>query len=81
MQNPEVVAAAYEDGLTLNYPYFTERQFKISLELLEKSMEQTVQLTHRQVIGHSILDEINRPGRTGRNDPTRGSVAAMGAVK
>ncbi len=37
MQNPEVVEAAYEDGITLSYPYFTERQFKISLELLEKS--------------------------------------------
>jgi len=44
IQNPEVVEAAYEDGITLSYPYFTERQFKISLELLEKSMEQPVQL-------------------------------------
>lgn len=62
IQNPEVVEAAYEDGVTLSYPYFTERQFKISLELLEKSMEQPVQLTYKQVIDHSILDEINRPG-------------------
>ena len=62
MQNPEVVEAAYEDGITLSYPYFAERQFKISLELLEKSMEQPVQLTYRQVIDHSILDKINRPG-------------------
>jgi ABC-type nitrate/sulfonate/bicarbonate transport system substrate-binding protein len=62
IQNPEVVEAAYEDGVTLSYPYFTERQFKISLELLEKSMDQPVQLAYRQVIDHSILDEINRPG-------------------
>lgn len=44
------------------YPYFTERHFKISLELLEKSLEQPVQLAYKQVIDHSILDEINRPG-------------------
>lgn len=62
IQNPEVVEAAYEDGVTLSYPYFTERQFKISIELLEKSMEQPVQLTYKQVIDHSILDEISRPG-------------------
>jgi len=62
IQNSEVVEAAYEDGVTLSYPYFTERQFKISLELLEKSMDQPVQLTYKQVIDHSILDEINRPG-------------------
>ncbi len=29
---------------------------------LEKSMEQPVQLTYKQVIDHSILDEINRQG-------------------
>ena len=57
-----VVETAYEDGITLSYAYFTERQFKISLELLEKIMERPVQLTYRQVIDHSILDEINRPG-------------------
>jgi len=61
IQNPEVVEAAYEDGVTLSFPYFTERQFKISLELLEKSLEQPVQLTFKQVIDHSILDEIHRP--------------------
>jgi len=32
------------------------------LELLEKSMDQPVQLAYKQVIDHSILDEINRPG-------------------
>ena len=62
IQNPEVVEAAYEDGITLGYPYFTERQFQISLELLSKSMDQPVQLNYRQVVDHSIVDEINRPG-------------------
>jgi hypothetical protein len=62
IQNPEVVEAAYEDGVTLSYPYFTERQFKIAVELLEKSLEQSVQLTHKQVVDHSLVDEINRPG-------------------
>ena len=42
LQNPEVVEAAYEDGVTISYPYFTEQQFQISLELLGKSMGQPV---------------------------------------
>jgi hypothetical protein len=62
MQNPEVVEAAYEDGVTLSYPYFSERQFQISVELLSKSMEQPVQLNYKQVVDHSLVDEINRPG-------------------
>ncbi len=62
IQNPDVAEAAYEDGITLGYPYFTERQFQISLELLSKSMDQAVQLNYKQVVDHSIVDEINRPG-------------------
>jgi NitT/TauT family transport system substrate-binding protein len=62
IQNPEVVEAAYEDGVTLSYPYFTERQFQISLELLEKSMGQAVQVNYKQVVDHSLLDELSRPG-------------------
>ena len=62
IQNPEVVEAAYEDGVTLSYPYFSERQFQISVELLSKSMEQPVQLNYKQVVDHSLVDEINRPG-------------------
>ena len=61
IQNPEVVEAAYEDGVTLSYPYFTERQFQISVELLSKSMEQPVQLNYKQVVDHGLLDEISRP--------------------
>jgi len=38
LQNPEVIDAAYEDGVTTSYPYFTERQFQASLELLSKSV-------------------------------------------
>jgi uncharacterized protein (DUF983 family) len=67
IQNPEVVEAAYEDGVTLSYPYFTERQFQISVDLLSKSMEQPVQLNYKQVVDHSLLDEINRPGRNRPN--------------
>ncbi len=62
LQNPEVVEAAYEDGVTLSYPYFTERQFQIALELLGKSMGQPVLLNYKQVVDHSLLDEISRPG-------------------
>jgi NitT/TauT family transport system substrate-binding protein len=62
LQNPEIVEAAYEDGVTLSYPYFSERQFQITLELLEKSMGQPVQLAHKAVVDHSLLDEITRVG-------------------
>jgi hypothetical protein len=62
LQNPEVVEAAHEDGVTVSYPYFTERQFQISLELLGKSMGQPVPLNYGQVVDHSLLDEIGRPG-------------------
>lgn len=62
LQDPEVIEAAYEDGVTLSYPYFTERQFQISLELLGKSMGQSVQLNYKQTVDHSLLDEISRPG-------------------
>jgi hypothetical protein len=57
-----VVEAAYEDGVTISYPYFTEQQFQISLELLGKSMGQSVSLNYKQVVDHSLLDEIGRPG-------------------
>ena len=62
LQNPEVVEAAHEDGLTVSYPYFTERQFQIALELLGKSLGQPVLLSYKQVVDHSLLDEISRPG-------------------
>jgi NitT/TauT family transport system substrate-binding protein len=50
LQNPEVVDAAYEDGVTLSYPYFTERQFQISLDLLSKSLDTPVVLNYRRVL-------------------------------
>jgi NitT/TauT family transport system substrate-binding protein len=62
LQNPAVTEAAYEDGVTISYPYFTERQFQVSLELLAKSMGQPVLLNYKQVVDHSLLDEIGRPG-------------------
>jgi hypothetical protein len=62
LENPEVLEAAYQDGMTLSYPYFTERQFQISLELLGKSMGQPVMLNYKQVVDHSLLDELGRPG-------------------
>jgi NitT/TauT family transport system substrate-binding protein len=66
LQNPEVIDAAYEDGVTTSYPYFTERQFQVSLELLGKSMGQPVSLNYKQVVDHGLLDEI---GRAGTNRP------------
>ena len=65
LQNPEVVDAAYEDGVTLSYPYFTERQFQISLDLLSRSLGTPVVLNYRQVVDSSLLDEISRPGTNG----------------
>src|ERR1041385_6381301 len=62
LENPEVLEAAYQDGMTLSYPYITERQFQVSLELLGKSMGQPVALNYKQVVDHSVLDELGRPG-------------------
>lgn len=62
IQNPEVVEAAYEDGVTLSFPFFTERQFQISLELMSKSLGQSVELNYKQVVDHSLVEEIARSG-------------------
>jgi hypothetical protein len=67
LQNAEVIEAAYEDGITLSYPFFTERQFQVSLELMAKSRGQPVELSYKQAVDHSLLEEIartaaNRPG-------------------
>ena len=67
LQNAEVIEAAYEDGITLSYPFFTERQFQVSLELMAKSGGQPVELSYKQGVDHNLLEEIartaaNRPG-------------------
>jgi NitT/TauT family transport system substrate-binding protein len=62
LQNPEVVEAAYEDGVTLSYPYFTERQFQISVELMAKSFGQPVELSYKQIVDHSLVEELTRGG-------------------
>jgi NMT1/THI5 like protein len=64
LENPEVLEAAYQDGMTLSYPYFTDRQFQVSLELLGKSMGQPVSLNYKQVVDRSLLDELGRPGNS-----------------
>jgi hypothetical protein len=61
LQDPEVVEAAYEDGVTRSYPYFSERQFEVALELMAKSPGQAVVLFHKQVVDHRLLGEITRP--------------------
>jgi hypothetical protein len=53
---------AYEDGLTVSYPYFTERQFQVSLDLLSKSLGQPVELSYQRIVDHSIIEEIARTG-------------------
>jgi ABC-type nitrate/sulfonate/bicarbonate transport system substrate-binding protein len=62
LDNPEIVETAYEDGLTVSYPYFTERQFQVAMDLLSKSLGQTVELSYQRVVDHSIVDEIARAG-------------------
>ncbi len=63
LDDAEVIQAAYDDGATL-YPYFTEQQFQVALDLMSKSLEQTVALPYPQVIDHSLLDEIARSAAT-----------------
>jgi ABC-type nitrate/sulfonate/bicarbonate transport system substrate-binding protein len=62
LDGPEVIEAAYEDGLTLSYPYFTERQFQVSVDLLNKSLGQVTELSYQRVVDHSLVDEIARAG-------------------
>ncbi|HET8563428.1 MAG TPA: ABC transporter substrate-binding protein, partial [Candidatus Binatia bacterium] len=65
LQDAEVVEAAYEDGITLSYPWFTERQFRVALDLMGKSLGQTVDLPYRQVVDNSLLQEITVPRSSG----------------
>lgn len=60
LQDPEVVEAAYDDGLTLSYPFFTERQFQVALDLMSKSLGQAVDLPYKQVVDSGLLEEITR---------------------
>lgn len=60
LQDAEVVEAAYEDGVTLTYPYFTERQFQVALDLMAKSLGQAVYLSYERVVDHSLLQEAQR---------------------
>jgi ABC-type nitrate/sulfonate/bicarbonate transport system substrate-binding protein len=62
LDGPEVIEAAYQDGLTLSYPYFTERQFQVSVDLLNKSLGQVTDLSYQRVVDHSLVDEIARAG-------------------
>ena len=62
LNDTEVVEAAYEDGLTSSYPYFTERQFQVAVDLLNKSLGQTTELSYQRVVDHSLVEEIARAG-------------------
>ena len=62
LDNPEIVETAYEDGLTVSYPYFTERQFQVALDLLSRSLGQPVELSYQRIVDHSIVEEIARAG-------------------
>jgi ABC-type nitrate/sulfonate/bicarbonate transport system substrate-binding protein len=62
LDGSEVIEAAYQDGLTVSYPYFTERQFQVSLDLLNKSLGQSMDLSYQRIVDHSIVEEIARAG-------------------
>jgi ABC-type nitrate/sulfonate/bicarbonate transport system substrate-binding protein len=62
LDNNEIVETAYEDGLTVSYPYFTERQFQLALDLLSKSLGQPVELSYQRSVDHSLVEEISRTG-------------------
>ena len=44
----------------LSYPYFTERQFQVALDLMGKSVGQTVDLSYKRFVDHSLLEEMTR---------------------
>jgi NitT/TauT family transport system substrate-binding protein len=60
LDGQELVEAAYEDGMTVSYPYFTERQFQVALDLLNKSLGQSTDLSYERVVDHSLVGEIAR---------------------
>ena len=60
LDGQEVTEAAYEDGITISYPYFTERQFQVALDLLNKSLGQSIDLSYQRVVDHSLVEEIVR---------------------
>jgi NitT/TauT family transport system substrate-binding protein len=60
LDGQEVTEAAYEDGITISYPYFTERQFQVVLDLLNKSLGQSIDLSYQRVVDHSLVEEIVR---------------------
>ena len=62
LQDAEIVEAAYEDGMTVTYPWFTERHFQVALDLMSKSLGQAVDLPYKQVVDHRLLEEITRAG-------------------
>jgi NitT/TauT family transport system substrate-binding protein len=60
LDDQEVIDAAYEDGMTVSYPYFTESQFQVALDLLNKSLGQSTDLSYQRVVDHSLVGEIAR---------------------
>jgi ABC-type nitrate/sulfonate/bicarbonate transport system substrate-binding protein len=60
LNDPEVVEAAYQDGVTLSYPFFTERQFQVSLDLMSKGLGQAVDLAYKQVVDSALVEEVMR---------------------
>jgi hypothetical protein len=60
LNDPEVVEAAYQDGVTLSYPFFTERQFQVSLDLMSKGLGQVVDLPYKQVVDSALVEEVMR---------------------
>jgi hypothetical protein len=60
LDDPEVVEAAYQDGVTLSYPFFTDRQFQVSLDLMSKGLGQAVDITYKQVVDSTLVEEVMR---------------------
>ena len=46
----------------MTYPYFTERQFQVALDLLNKSLGQSTDISYQRVVDHSLVEEIARAG-------------------
>jgi len=62
LDTQNVIEAAYEDAITVSYPYFTERQFQVALDLLNKSLGQSVDISYRRVVDQTLVEEIDRAG-------------------
>jgi NitT/TauT family transport system substrate-binding protein len=60
ISDAELLQTAYDDGVTLSYPFFSERQFQVAVDLMSKGLGQAVDLSYEQAVDSSLVEEVVR---------------------